>query len=110
MGRDYHSPIQQVELPQTDGFFQHSVLTYHALTDGTLQTLYKGTALARRCGLSTNRVSMFLARNKRDMEGIYQSIWYRQNLRRKYPKVGSYFVTSSVCHEFLRRLAKKKAQ
>ena len=113
MVRIYRSPVQRVQEPRTDeGFFHHSVSTYYALDDDTKQTLYKGTTLARHCGISTNYGSMFLARKKRHMDGIYQSIWYsrRNNLQQKYPRVGSYFVTLSVCEEFSRRLEKKQGQ
>ena len=99
----YRTPIRRIEQSEEGfPFFQRDVPVYRALNDPTKQILYRGTTLAKHCRISTNRVSMFLARRKHDTPGIYQSIWYsrRENMLQRYPKIGSYFVTLEVCKAF----------
>lgn len=88
-------------------FFSRDVDVYVAYEDPKKQFLFRPSLIAQKLDCGTSPVGMFLLRNKKSMEGIYQATDFNfKPLKTSNIKVGAYFVSLEVCREVERRFSK----
>lgn len=81
-------------------FFEKEVEVFIALSDDTRTISFRASDVAKKLGIPSNRVAMFLNRHKSKISGIYQSGSIFDKPAHTYGlKSGSYFVTLQAAQE-----------